>query len=178
MLVIDDQKAFQRYCLSQREQGSSIGFVPTMGNLHRGHLSLVQRAKKENDVSVSSIFVNPLQFNNKSDFDSYPNTLDDDLRQLKEESVDVVFIPEDSRNFYGDNFSMSVEETRLSNNACGKCRPGHFLGVTTVVLKLFNLSMPNKAYFGMKDFQQLCIIKKMVEDLSLPIEIVACPIIR
>lgn len=150
----------------------SIGFVPTMGHLHAGHMSLCERARKENDVVVVSIFVNPTQFNQNTDFDLYPRTLEEDIEMLKN-TVDYLFVPE-AKDMYPDQYHIQLHETDISHVLEGVSRPGHFNGMLTVVLKLFNLIQPQHAYFGEKDYQQLLLIKKMVQALFLPIEIVAC----
>lgn len=154
-----------------------LGFVPTMGALHEGHGSLYERARKENDVLVASIFINPTQFNNKEDLTNYPRRESDDLTLLEERGVDGVFIPL-AGEMYSDGYRFSVHENSLSKILCGASRPGHFEGMLTVVLKLFHLVEPTRAYFGEKDFQQLQLIKDMVAALFLPIEIVPCPTVR
>ncbi len=158
-------------------RGKTIGFVPTMGALHEGHLSLVRRAKKENDIIVASIFVNPMQFGPSEDFNKYPRDSDGDKEKLRKEEVDILFMPEPSA-IYPEGFSTHVEAEKLSNKLCGAFRPGHFRGVATVVMKLFNIVRPTRAYFGQKDFQQTVIIKKMTKDLDMNIEIVVCPTVR
>ncbi|MBI4685963.1 MAG: pantoate--beta-alanine ligase [Nitrospirae bacterium] len=158
-------------------RGRSIGFVPTMGALHEGHLSLVRRAKSENDITVVSIFVNPLQFSPSEDFERYPSDYEGDSKKLKGEEVDILFMP-DITMIYPEGFSTHVEVENLSEKLCGLFRPGHFRGVTTVVTKLFNVVKPTRAYFGQKDFQQCVIIKKMVRHLNMDIEVVVCPTIR
>ena len=160
-----------------RAQGLKIGFVPTMGALHEGHLSLVREAKKNCDCTVVSIFVNPLQFGHEEDLDQYPQNLERDFELLKKENVDVVFVPK-PKEIYPLDFQTAVEVAGLSKHLCGKSRPGHFRGVATVVLKLFNIVNPTKAFFGNKDFQQQVIIDRLVKDLHLDIEVVACPIVR
>lgn len=154
----------------------SIGFVPTMGALHRGHLSLVQRSMKQNDLTVVSIFVNPTQFGPQEDFSKYPRPEKEDLRALKSVGVDVVFIPKSPLEIYPDTGTFQVvPPKRLSAILEGRFRPGHFEGVATVVLKLFQIIDPHRAYFGEKDYQQLQIIKSLVKDFFLKIKIVACP---
>ena len=160
-----------------KREGKTIGFVPTMGYLHEGHLSLVRCAKKENDIVVVSIFVNPTQFGPNEDYEKYPRDLERDLKILEKEKVNYVFSPS-VEEMYPPNYSTFVEETLLSQKYEGEFRPGHFRGVCTVVLKLFNIVQPDRAYFGEKDYQQLKIIQKMVKDLNLPIEIKPCPIVR
>ena len=156
---------------------STLGFIPTMGNLHEGHLNLCQQSKSQNDVTVVSIFVNPTQFNQKNDLDNYPRTLDRDEAHLREVGVDYLILPEPNE-VYADNYEIQVNETILSQEFEGEHRPGHFTGMLTVVLKLLNWVQPNKAYFGEKDFQQLLLVKKMVQSLFLPIEVVACETVR
>jgi pantoate--beta-alanine ligase len=155
----------------------SIGFVPTMGHLHEGHASLVRRARKENDIVVVSLFVNPTQFNQVSDFEQYKRTLEADCALLEKEDVDYVFIPE-KETMYPDGYEVQVSETKLSLELEGEFRPGHFTGMMTVVLKLLNLMQAARAYFGEKDFQQLMLVKKMAAALFLPVEIIACETIR
>lgn len=158
-------------------KNKTIGFVPTMGAFHEGHTSLIRRAKGENDIVVVSIFVNPLQFAHGEDYDQYPRNLEKDKEILKNFNVDFLFLPEVSA-LYPDGFNTYVNVEGLSDKLCGKFRPGHFRGVTTVVLKLFNIISPTRAYFGQKDYQQSLIIKKMIEDLNIDIEIIVCPTIR
>ncbi|MGJ8455473.1 pantoate--beta-alanine ligase [Pseudothermotoga sp. U03pept] len=155
----------------------SIGFVPTMGYLHQGHLSLVKRSKSENDVTVVSIFVNPTQFGPNEDYTSYPRDLKRDLSMLEKENVDFVFAPE-VEEMYPKDYSTYINEERLSRYLCGKSRPGHFRGVCTVVAKLFNIVKPHRAYFGQKDAQQFRVIRRMVRDLNIDVEVVECPIVR
>jgi pantoate--beta-alanine ligase len=157
--------------------GKSIGFVPTMGNLHQGHLSLCARAKSENDIVIVSIFVNPTQFNQAQDFELYPRTLSQDEALLKEAGVDYLFLP-DAAEIYHDHFEVQVSEQVISQVLEGEFRPGHFPGMLTVVLKLFNITAPMRAYFGEKDYQQLLLIQKMTAALFLPIEIVPCKTLR
>ena len=154
-----------------------VGFVPTMGALHEGHLSLVKQAKKESDIVIASIFVNPTQFNDPRDLENYPRTLDEDLSLLASLETDAVFIP-GVNDIYPEKDTRVFDFGNLENVMEGKFRPGHFNGVAQVVSKLFDLVKPHKAFFGQKDFQQLMIIKKLVEILNYPVEIIACPIIR
>lgn len=177
MIIIKESQFIQKELINLKKKNKKIGFVPTMGALHQGHISLIREAKKENDVVVVSIFVNPKQFGPNEDFNKYPRLHEEDSALCEKETVDFLFLP-DEKSFYESDHLTYVEVENLSNIHCGKTRPGHFRGVTTVVLKLFNIVQPDKAYFGKKDFQQLTIIKKMVKDLSLPIEIIGCPIIR
>lgn len=160
-----------------KRQGYKIAFVPTMGFLHEAHLALVKKAKELGDKTVVSIFVNPLQFGPKEDFREYPRDLERDLALLEKEKVDAVFIPE-TEEMYPPDFQTYVEVTKLTTGLCGAFRPGHFKGVTTVVLKLFNIVNPDIAIFGEKDYQQLQVIKQMIKDLNLDIEIVAHPTVR
>ena len=162
-----------------RKSGETIAFVPTMGNLHAGHLSLVELAQKKASRVVVSIYVNPLQFSPDEDFDSYPRTLEDDLEKLRAMAVDLVFTPDDSMIYpRGESRSTFAEVPELSHIIEGEFRPGFFRGVATVVLKLFNMVQPDMAVFGEKDFQQLLIIRQMVHDLDLPIEIIGAEIKR
>jgi len=160
-----------------RCDGKTLGFVPTMGHLHEGHLSLVRRARKENDVVVVSIFVNPTQFGPNEDYNQYPRDLDRDLKLLEREDVNYVFNPTVGE-MYPVNYSTFVTVHGLTDVLCGKSRPTHFRGVTTVVMKLFNIVKPTRAYFGQKDAQQYRVIKKMVEDLNMDLEVIECPIVR
>ena len=161
----------------RRVKNKKIGFVPTMGTLHEGHLSLVRRAKKEADFVVVSIFVNPLQFGPQEDYKLYPRNFKKDEALLKKEGVNLIFYPT-PKTMYLKGFSTYVEEVYLSRVLCGVSRPGHFKGVTTVVAKLFNIVEPDIAYFGQKDYQQAQIIKRMVRDLNFPIKIRVLPIVR
>lgn len=160
-----------------KSEGKTVGFVPTMGYLHEGHASLIAKSVKENDKTVVSIFVNPIQFGPSEDLASYPRDLHRDCELCKALGCDLVFNPE-SEEMYGDNFCSYVDMSLLPDALCGLSRPTHFRGVQTVVTKLFNIVCPDRAYFGEKDAQQLAIIKKMVADLNMDIEIVPCPIIR
>lgn len=160
-----------------RKEGKTVGFVPTMGYLHEGHQSLMQKSVEENDYTVVSIFVNPMQFAPTEDLESYPRDLERDAKICEETGADLIFNPE-PEEMYGPHFSAYVDINGLSEGLCGKTRPIHFRGVCTVVSKLFHIVLPDKAYFGQKDAQQLAIIRQMVSDLNMPIEIVGCPIIR
>ena len=155
-----------------------IGFVPTMGNLHQGHLTLVREAKQLCDVVVVSIFVNPIQFGAGEDFDSYPRTLAQDSQLLAEVGCDLVFAPS-VEQMYGNNPRLTnISVSDITNSLCGASRPGHFDGVAVVVAKLFNMVQPQMAFFGQKDYQQLAVIRQMVQDLNFPIEIMGVPIVR
>lgn len=162
---------------SWREQGLTVGLVPTMGYLHEGHKSLIDKAVKENDRVVVSVFVNPIQFGPTEDLASYPRDLERDAKLCEEAGANLIFHPE-KEEMYFDDFSSFVEVQGVSKGLCGKSRPIHFRGVCTVVSKLFNIVKPDRAYFGQKDAQQLAVIKRMVRDLNIDIEIVGCPIIR
>lgn len=160
-----------------KRQGLTIGFVPTMGYLHEGHASLMKCAKKECDKVVASIFVNPMQFGANEDLDSYPRDLEADAKLCDSIGVDLIFHPE-VEEMYTDAFCSFVDMNGLTKELCGKSRPIHFRGVCTVVNKLFNIVTPDKAFFGQKDAQQLAVIRRMVTDLNMDVEIVGCPIIR
>lgn len=157
--------------------GKSVGFVPTMGYLHRGHLSLIQASKRECDITVASIFVNPAQFAPKEDLSTYPRDIERDLKELEKLGTDYVFIPSEGM-IYPEGFGTWVEVKRLSEILCGNSRPGHFKGVCTIVLKLINIVRPDIMFMGEKDYQQLMILRKMLEDLNLRTKIMACPIVR
>lgn len=159
------------------KHGKTIGFVPTMGVLHEGHLSLVRRARQENDITVVSIFVNPIQFGPSEDFEKYPRDLEGDTEKLDKEKVDIIFIPEIS-SMYPERFLTNVEVGKISERLCGAFRPGHFRGVATVVAKLLNIVKPTRTYFGQKDYQQSIIIRQLVRDLDMDVDIVVCPTVR
>ena len=171
---VDEMKSIAE---EYRKKGKRISFVPTMGYLHEGHLSLVDIARKDGDICVVSIFVNPIQFGPGEDYERYPRDVERDERLLEQRGCDVLFYPSASE-MYPEDFLTRVRVEKLSSILCGKSRPGHFEGVTTVVLKLFNIVKPHVAVFGEKDYQQLVIIKRMVRDLNLDVEIVAGKIIR
>lgn len=160
-----------------RTAGLSVGLVPTMGYLHEGHKSLIDRAVKDNDRVVVSVFVNPMQFGPTEDLASYPRDLNRDAALCEAAGADLIFNPE-PENMYSDDFSSFIDMSTLTKGLCGKSRPIHFRGVCTVVGKLFNIVQPDKAYFGQKDAQQLAVIRHMVNDLNFNLEIVGCPIIR
>jgi len=161
----------------EKIKGNKIGFVPTMGYLHDGHLSLIKKSKEDNDVTVCSIFVNPTQFGPGEDLDKYPRDIERDMKLLKENKCDILFYP-NVKEMYPNGFYTKVTLSILTDKLCGKSRPGHFDGVATVVTKLINIVNPDSAYFGMKDYQQLLVIKRVVEDLNLDVNIVGCPIVR
>ncbi|MDD5082697.1 MAG: pantoate--beta-alanine ligase, partial [Dehalococcoidales bacterium] len=174
MQVIDTVARMQK--LRQALTGP-VGFVPTMGYLHEGHLTLVRNARKENRTVIVSIFVNPTQFGPQEDFDRYPRDYQRDLTMLEKERTDIVFMPSVA-DMYSPQFSTWVEVTRVTERLEGAVRPGHFRGVATVVAKLFNIAQPTSAYFGQKDAQQLLVIKKMVAELNMPLEVIAVPTVR
>jgi len=167
----------QKTSRSLQRRGKTIAFVPTMGFLHEGHLSLMRAARPRAQVLVVSIFVNPAQFGPREDYSRYPRDLKRDLALCREAGADIVFAPA-AAAMYPEGYSTYVEETRLSQGLCGARRPGHFRGVATVVLKLFNIVRPDLAVFGIKDYQQARVIRKMVADLNLPIGVVVAPIVR
>ena len=177
MEILRIPRITQDSCKKHLLRGRSLGFVPTMGALHDGHISLVRRAKMENDIVVVSIFLNPLQFGPAEDLDKYPRDIEEDIRKLREEDIDILFLPDNSL-MYPQGFSAHIEVGAVSEKLCGKFRPGHFSGVATVVAKLFNIISPTRAYFGQKDFQQTVIIKRMARDLNFDADIIVCPIIR
>ncbi|NOX38117.1 MAG: pantoate--beta-alanine ligase [Calditrichaeota bacterium] len=177
MKIIRTIPEMQRYADQQRREGKIIGFVPTMGYLHEGHLSLMRLARPRCDVLVVSIFVNPTQFGPNEDFDRYPRDFEHDERLCRQEQVDVVFYP-DVQEMYPQPYYTYVNVEKLSETMCGASRPGHFRGVATVVTKLFNIVKPHLAVFGQKDYQQALIIQQMVKDLNFDIEILLGPIVR
>lgn len=178
MKVIANPDKFQTLSLAWHRGRKAVGFVPTMGALHEGHLELVRRARKENDVTVVSIYVNPLQFGPQEDFSKYPRTLAADLRLLKKEGVDAVFTPSD-RVFYPEGYATHLQvKGPLVKGLCAPYRPGHFDGVATVVTKLLGVVMPGRLYLGQKDFQQVAVLRQVVKDLHLPVRIVTCPTVR
>jgi len=178
MELIKDISMMQNRCKKEKLKGRKIGFVPTMGALHKGHLALIQKAREDCDFVVVSIFVNPTQFGAGEDFERYPRDLSKDLRLCEEEGVDVVFAPS-VQDMYPEDFSTWVEvKGRLTETLEGSFRPGHFRGVTTVVAKLFNIVSPDVSYFGRKDYQQALIVKKMVRELNIATQIVLLPTVR
>jgi pantoate--beta-alanine ligase len=177
MKVIRKNSIMQKVADKLREEGKSIGFVPTLGALHQGHLSLMQRARRENDILIISIFVNPTQFGPGEDYRRYPRPFEKDKSLARREGADIIFYPSVSE-MYGKGYSTYVEVEKFSKRLCGLFRPGHFKGVASAVCKLFNIVKPHVAYFGQKDYQQLRIIKRMVEDLNMEVEIRECAIVR
>lgn len=177
MKIVGTVKEVREQVKEWKKQGLSVGFVPTMGYLHEGHKSLMDAARKDNDKVVVSIFVNPMQFGPTEDLATYPRDLDHDAALCESAGVDLIFHPE-AEEMYEKDFCSFVDMTGLTEGLCGKTRPIHFRGVCTVVNKLFNIVTPDHAYFGQKDGQQLAVIKRMVRDLNMDIEIVGCPIVR
>ncbi|MFW6022992.1 MAG: pantoate--beta-alanine ligase [Halanaerobiaceae bacterium] len=177
MLIAKKIRKVRKNVRKAKMEGKRVGFVPTMGFLHEGHLSLVRKAVQENDFVVVSIFVNPTQFGPHEDFDSYPRDYERDVSLLEKIDTDLIFIPEVAE-MYSENNSTFVNVNNITDRLCGSSRPAHFQGVTTVVSKLFNIVQPDRAYFGQKDYQQLLVIKKMVKDLNFPVEIIGLPIVR
>ena len=177
MKIVGTVKEVREQVKEWKKQGLSVGFVPTMGYLHEGHKSLMDAARKGNDKVVVSIFVNPMQFGPTEDLATYPRDLDHDAAVCESAGVDLIFHPE-AEEMYEKDFCSFVDMTGLTEGLCGKTRPIHFRGVCTVVNKLFNIVTPDHAYFGQKDGQQLAVIKRMVRDLNMDIEIVGCPIVR
>ena len=171
--VVEVKSAVQR----ARRNGSTVGLVPTMGALHAGHVSLIERAAAVDDFVVVSVFVNPTQFGPAEDFDAYPRRLQEDASIAAENGAHLVFAPT-VEEIYPAGASTFVDVEGLTANLCGSFRPGHFRGVTTVVSKLFNIVAPDRAYFGEKDYQQMLVIKRMVHDMHMPVEVVACPTVR
>ena len=177
MKIVETVKEVREQVKEWKKQGLTVGFVPTMGYLHEGHKSLMDAARKDNDKVVVSIFVNPMQFGPTEDLATYPRDLDHDTALCESAGVDLIFHPE-PEEMYEKDFCSFVDMTGLTEGLCGKTRPIHFRGVCTVVNKFFNIVTPDRAYFGQKDGQQLAVIKRMVRDLNMDIEIIGCPIVR
>lgn len=177
MEIVTTVKEVREQVKEWKKQGLSVGFVPTMGYLHEGHKSLMEAARKGNDKVVVSIFVNPMQFGPTEDLATYPRDLEHDAALCEDAGVDLIFHPE-PEEMYEKDFCSFVDMTGLTEGLCGKTRPIHFRGVCTVVNKFFNIVTPDRAYFGQKDGQQLAVIKRMVRDLNMDIEIIGCPIVR
>lgn len=177
MKIITSIDEMQQASRSLKQEGKSIAFVPTMGYLHEGHASLLREGRKQGDILVLSIFVNPIQFGQNEDLDHYPRDLERDSRLARECGVDIIFTPT-ATEMYPPGFQTTVSVRDLSLPLCGANRPGHFDGVATVVTKLFNITMPDRAFFGCKDFQQLALIRRMTADLSIPVQVIGMPIIR
>jgi pantoate--beta-alanine ligase len=177
MRIIRSIPKMQQFSLRERRKAKTIGFVPTMGALHEGHLSLIRRARKENDTVVVSIFVNPAQFGPKEDFKKYPRSLSRDVRLCRSCGADIIFYPQ-AKAVYPYGYLTYITVQGLSGRLCGRTRPGHFKGVATIVAKLFNIVQPDNAYFGQKDAQQGIIIKKMAADLNMSVKIKVMPTVR
>ena len=177
MIVEAKPNAVRKLVQQQRSRGAVVGVVPTMGALHAGHVSLIEAARASCDFVVATVFVNPTQFGPNEDFGRYPRTLEDDLGRCKNADADLVFTP-DTSDMYLPDAETTVRVNKLTTKLEGAMRPGHFDGVTTIVAKLFNVTVPDRAYFGQKDYQQQLVIKRMVRDLDWGIEVVTCPIIR
>jgi pantoate--beta-alanine ligase len=179
MEIFSAIRAIRKYLSKERKNGKSIGFVPTMGALHEGHISLIRRSIGENDLTVCSIFVNPIQFNNKKDLNNYPRTIANDVEMLEKTGCNIVFIPGEEEIYpNGETVSVGINLGYLDKILEGKFRPGHFRGVAIIVKKLFEIIEPGKAYFGKKDFQQLLVISALVSKYNMPVKIVPCDIIR
>ncbi|HEY4554683.1 MAG TPA: pantoate--beta-alanine ligase [Bacillaceae bacterium] len=177
MEIITKKRDLQQKVLSIKSGGKKVGFVPTMGFLHEGHLELVRKAKSENDAVVMSIFVNPLQFGPNEDFEAYPRNEKRDTQLAETEGVDVLFIPSPAE-MYGSGMSIRMGVASRTDVLCGKSRPGHFDGVVTVLSKLFHIVMPDRAYFGLKDAQQVAVVDLLIRDLDFPVELVPVDTIR
>ena len=178
MKVLRTVQEIQAFSKAAKDAGRSIGLVPTMGALHEGHLTLMRRARQENDVVIASVFVNPTQFGPNEDFDAYPRRFEEDCKKMETIPVDAVFHPE-PKEMYPEGYCTYVNvEGDITKKLCGAQRPGHFRGVATVVTKLMNLSRADRAYFGQKDAQQVVVVKRFVSDLNIPTEIVMVPIVR
>lgn len=177
MKIIRTVEEMREEVSQARREGKKIGFVPTMGYLHEGHLSLIKRAKAENEFVVVSIFVNPTQFGAGEDYETYPRDLERDAKLADSEGADVIFHPS-VQEMYPKGYKTFVEVEEITTRLCGASRPGHFRGVTTIVAKLFNIIKPDRAYFGQKDAQQVVVVRQMVKDLNMDVEIIPCPIVR
>ena len=177
MIVTNSIEEVRSFVKEKKKEGLSVGFVPTMGYLHEGHASLLKESTRENDITILSIYVNPTQFGPNEDLSSYPRDMERDCKIAEEEGVDLVFTPTDDI-LYPDNYKTYVYVEGLTNTLCGRSRPTHFRGVTTIVTKLFNIVAPHNAYFGQKDAQQYFILKRMASDLNMDLTLKSCPIIR
>ncbi|SHI81512.1 pantothenate synthetase [Dethiosulfatibacter aminovorans DSM 17477] len=177
MIVTKSIEEVRSFVNEKKKEGLSVGFVPTMGYLHEGHASLLKESKKENDITILSIYVNPTQFGPNEDLSSYPRDMERDCKIAEEEGVDLVFTPTDDV-LYPGNYKTYVYVEGLTNTLCGRSRPTHFRGVTTIVTKLFNIVAPHNAYFGQKDAQQYFVLNRMATDLNMDICLKSCPIIR
>ena len=177
MILFETIPELRQYLKKSRTEGRSIGFVPTMGCLHQGHLALIQQSASQNDITVLSIFLNPTQFSCREDYAKYPRCRDEDIATAEKAGATIVFAPEENE-LYPFGYQTYVDVRELAKPLCGEPRPGHFVGMATIVLKLFNIVQPDSAYFGQKDYQQSCIVKQMVRDLNLEIDVVCCPTVR
>ena len=177
MKVINKPEELQKIIKELKKEGKNVGFVPTMGALHLGHVSLIKKSVLQNDITVVSVYVNPIQFGPNEDYEKYPRPIEKDIKVCQDNKVDFLFLPT-NETLYNKNFSTYIYNNNVSKIMCGITRPTHFQGVCTIVAKLFNIVMPQRAYFGLKDYQQYIIIKQMVEDLNFDIEIIGCPIVR
>ncbi|OIO33132.1 MAG: pantoate--beta-alanine ligase [Candidatus Omnitrophica bacterium CG1_02_40_15] len=177
MKIYRSARSLTKKVCDVKKQGKTIGLVPTMGFLHEGHMSLIRRAREDTDCVMVSIFVNPAQFGPKEDFKKYPRDFKRDFSLCEKENVDIVFAPK-VEEMYPENYATYINVEKITDTLCGASRPGHFRGVATVVAKLFNITMPDIAYFGQKDIQQAVVIKKMAEDLNMSVRIKAMPIVR
>ncbi|ASN05529.1 pantoate--beta-alanine ligase [Virgibacillus necropolis] len=177
MKIIRTVNEMQQTASSLLKDNKTIGFVPTMGFFHEGHIALMEHAKKDTDIVVTSIFVNPLQFGPSEDYEQYPRDEDEDIRHAKNAGVDIVFIP-DTQDMYPRKMVINLDITDRVNVLCGRSRPGHFQGVVTVLSKLFHIIQPTKTYFGRKDAQQIAVVDALIEDLNFPIELIALPTVR
>ena len=177
MRVIEKISDLKAAVAAQKNAGKTVGLVPTMGFLHEGHVSLVEASRRENDITVLSIFVNPAQFGVNEDFDKYPKDIEGDFQKAEEAGTDIIFAPT-AVEMYPQGYSTYVDIDGITDRMCGKSRPGHFKGVATVVTKLFNIVQPDKAYFGQKDAQQAAVIRKMVRELNINVDLAVCPIVR
>lgn len=177
MRIFTEISLLRNYLFSQKQANKTLGLVATMGALHQGHLSLIFYSKKDNDLSIASIFVNPIQFDKSSDLEKYPKKTKEDLDKLEQAGCDIVFLP-DAKQMYGKTPKVKMIFEGLDNTMEGEHREGHFSGVGVVVAKLFNIIQPTRAYFGQKDLQQFAVIRQMTEDLSFETEVISCPIVR
>ena len=177
MKILKKPEELQKIIEGLKKKGKTVGFVPTMGALHAGHISLMKKSVSQNDVTVVSVYVNPIQFGPNEDYEKYPRPVERDIKVCKDNKVDFLFLPT-NQTLYNDNFSTYIYNNKLAKIMCGVTRPIHFQGVCTVVSKLFNIAMPTRAYFGLKDYQQYVIVKQMAKDLNFNIKVIGCPIVR
>lgn len=177
MKIIRDPVKLQKISIETAKKNKSIGLVATMGALHAGHVSLIKKSAKQNDITIVSVYVNPIQFGPGEDYKRYPKPVKEDIKKCKENGVDYLFLPT-NEVLYKNNFVSYVNVEKLSSIMCALSRPQHFRGVTTIVSKLFNITLADRAYFGLKDYQQYVIIKKMAEDLNFKTKVIGCPIVR